>query len=273
MKYIKLLRVHHYIKNLLIFAALIFSGQFFNLELLKTAGFGFLAFSFMASVIYIINDIKDADKDKKHPKKCKRPIASGAVSKTQAGVIAVILFGLSMLFNYLCFSLEATAVLLGYLLLNIAYSAKLKHIPIIDVVVLATGFVLRVVYGSLITNIPLSQWMFLTIFAGSLFLGFGKRLGEKSKGTRSVLEKYPVKFLEDSLNMSLVLALVFYSLWTLEKNLIWTIPIVLVIVLKYKLNLDNGSDGDPVEVLLHDYVLIGLGLLYVTLMFFALYVR
>lgn len=157
MKYIKLLRVHHYIKNLLIFAALIFSGQFFNIELLKTTAYGFMAFSLMASVIYIINDIKDADKDKKHPKKCKRPIASGAVSKTQAGVIALILFIGSMLFNYLCFSLEATAVLLGYLLLNIAYSLKLKHIPIIDVVVLSTGFVLRVIYGSLITGISLSE--------------------------------------------------------------------------------------------------------------------
>lgn len=282
-KYIKLMRVHHYIKNLLVFAPLIFSMNLLNIKLLVPSLFGFIAFCLISSLVYIINDIKDVEKDKLHPTKCNRPIASGAVKIPVACGIAAVLFVLAMLFNYLAgFSLDSMAYLLTYLMLNIAYSFGFKDKPIIDIAILSSGFLLRVLYGSAVTEIEVSNWLYLTVISAAFYFSLGKRRNEVKKlgddsNTRNVLKFYSKEFLDKNMYVFLALVNVFYALWSMDVDsnstipLVWTVPIVMLICMKYSLSIENDSDGDPVEVLLHDKTLIILCLIYACAMFVMLY--
>ena len=164
-RYLKLMRVHHYMKNLLVFAALVASGELFDASKLGAGVLGFVAFCVTASAIYIINDIRDRDKDRLHPTKCKRPIAAGTVSVQSAGVLAVVLLIIAAIANAPVFHPAATALLATYFLLNLAYSFGLKDVPIVDIAILAAGFVLRVIYGAILTEIVISNWLYLAVFA------------------------------------------------------------------------------------------------------------
>lgn len=282
-KYLKLMRIHHYLKNLLVFAALACSGMLFDSRKLLSCILGFFAFSLISSVVYIINDIMDREKDRCHPKKRFRPIASGAVSPVQAGFLAGGLFLLALLCNGLIFSIPATALLLGYLILNLGYSLGLKKIPLVDVAILVSGFWIRVLYGALITGIKISDWLYLTIVMLAFFLALGKRRNElkhnKAGETRDVLKAYPIAFLDKSMYMCLTLAIVFYTLWTMTEEtvlaygqyLIYTVPIVMLIIMKYSMDIEGDSDGDPVEVLVHDHFLMVLCLIYLLSMLAILY--
>lgn len=282
--YIKLMRVHHYIKNFLVFAALACSGQFFQPDKLFSGMLGFAAFCMVSSVVYIINDIRDVEKDRAHPTKCKRPIAAGTVSVRNACILAAALVIGAAVCNFFVFRWESTALLALYLVLNLAYSFGLKNVPIVDVTILVAGFLIRILYGALATDIVISNWLYLTVIAISFYFALGKRRNElKQLGggqTRKVLEKYPVAFLDKSMSMCLTLANAFYALWSMDANtislygsntLIFTVPIVLLITMKYSLNVEGESDGDPVEVLLHDKVLLGLCVVYLATMFTILY--
>ncbi len=282
-KYLKLLRVHHYIKNLLVFLPLIFSKQLFDPQLFLSALIAFISFSFAASIVYVINDIKDAEKDRLHSTKCKRPIASGAVKKSSAIILAAILFIVITVLNVFVLtpSVGSLAFLLIYIVMNIFYSCGLKSIPIFDVAILAFGFLLRLLYGASVTNIELSNWFYLTTMLGSFYLGFGKRRNEiRNEGTdtRAVLKSYSYNFLDKNMYMCLSLAIVFYSLWTIDVMqelgstlLIWTIPLLILISMKYNLNIEKTEDGDPTEVILRDKVLLGMVLLFGLLMLIVLY--
>lgn len=284
-RYLKLMRVHHYMKNLLVFAALVCSGQLFVPAKLCAGVLGFFAFCATSSAIYIINDIRDCEKDRRHPTKCRRPIASGAVSVRNAIILAVVLFILAALFIAPVFKLSAVLLLLLYIVLNLAYSFGIKNVPIADITVLAAGFVIRVIYGAQLTEIIISNWLYLAVFAMSFYLALGKRRGELIQvadgNTRSVLKAYPLDFLNRSMTMCLTLANVFYALWSMDQTttafyhnrlLIFTVPIVLLITLKYSLTIEGASDGDPVEVLVHDRTLLLLVLLYLAAMLGILYV-
>ena len=280
--FLKLLRVKHYIKNALIFFPLFFSKRIFEMPLLlKTIG-GFAAFSLIASVIYIINDIRDVEENRAHPTKCNRPIAYGAIKVSSAIITAVLLFVLAIVIHYMCVGLQWSgwALLLAYFGLNLGYSFGLKRIPLVDVTVLAAGFLLRMLYGSAITGIPLSAWLCLTTVVASFYLGFGKRRNEFNMdldNKRQVLSAYSYAFLDKSMHMCMILALVFYSLWTLDVSnapnaaLIWTVPFLLLIVLKYNLNIEKNTDGDPTEVIFKDPVLLIMIALYAVTMFLTLY--
>lgn len=282
--YLKLMRVHHYIKNFLVFAALVCSGQLFHLEKLASGISGFIAFCMASSVVYIINDIRDQEKDRKHPTKCKRPIAAGTVSVKGAWVLAAVLLLIAVVCNGIAFDLTATSLLVLYLVLNLAYSFGLKNIPIVDITILVAGFLIRILYGALVTEITISNWLYLTVIALSFYFALGKRRNELkhiSEGeTRQVLKAYPISFLDKSMGMCLTLANVFYALWSMDENttslynsdsLVFTVPIVLLITMKYSLDIEGESDGDPVEVLLHDKVLLVLCVLYPAIMFMILY--
>lgn len=282
--YLKLMRVHHYIKNFLVFAALVCSGQLFHLEKLASGISGFIAFCMASSVVYIINDIRDQEKDRKHPTKCKRPIAAGTVSVKGAWVLAAVLLLIAVVCNGIAFDLTATSLLVLYLVLNLAYSFGLKNIPIVDITILVAGFLIRILYGALVTEITISNWLYLTVIALSFYFALGKRRNELkhiSEGeTRQVLKAYPISFLDKSMGMCLTLANVFYALWSMDENttslynsdsLVFTVPIVLLITMKYSLDIEGESDGDPVEVLLHDKVLLVLCVLYLAIMFMILY--
>ena len=284
--YLKLLRVKHYIKNLLIFLPLIFNGNFFNMKLLKITFISFLSFCFMASAIYIFNDLLDYEKDKVHPKKKLRPIASDKISKNKAVIILVMLLILAIilqysiyLFNFVTLKtcLLSITILLVYLIINIFYSIIGKHLPIVDVILLSIGFILRILFGGVVSSIEISSWLYLTIISFSLYLVLGKRKGELEKNkdfSRKVLKYYNVSYLEKFMNIFLSLTLVFYSLWCTSNTnvnanlLIYSIFFIIFIVMKYSLNIENSNNeymGDPVEVVLHDKILL------VSIVLYAIY--
>lgn len=278
------MRVHHYIKNFLVLAALACSGQLFSLEKLTAGIAAFIAFCMVSSVVYIINDIRDAEKDRKHPTKCRRPIAAGTVSVKSAWCLAVVLLLIAVVCNCLTFYVTSTLLLVLYLVLNLAYSFGLKNVPIVDVTILVAGFLIRILYGACVTEITISNWLYLTVIALAFYFALGKRRNEWRQigngETRQVLKAYPVNFLDKNMGMCLTLANVFYALWSMDEKtilfynneyLIFTVPIVLLITMKYSLDIERESNGDPVEVLLHDKVLLTLSVLYLTVMFLILY--
>ncbi len=282
--YLKLMRVHHYIKNLLVFVALACSAQLFNTDKLFSCLRAFLTFCLTSSVIYIVNDIRDKEKDSRHPTKCKRPIAAGTVSIQKAWGLASVLLLIAVICNSTIFHLKSTFLILFYLAINLAYSFGLKNIPIVDITILVLGFLIRILYGAVITEITISNWLYLTVIAFSFYFALGKRRNElKQIGngeTGKVLEVYPINFLDKNMGMCLTLANAFYSLWSMDEKtrsfynndyLIFTVPIVLLITMKYSLDIERGSDGDPVEVLLHDKVLLVLCVFYLVIMFTILY--
>ena len=285
-KYLKLLRVHHYIKNLLVILALVFSGQLLDTAKLIPGLIGVCVFCLASSFVYIINDIRDRDKDRLHPVKKNRPIASGAISIRAAYVTAFICLAASWGLTALIFDYMSAALLLLYIVINIGYSAGLKNIPLVDVMILVAGFLIRVIYGATVTGIVVSNWLYLTVISLSFFLAFGKRRNEikqlgSSAGTRESLKGYTVEFLDKSMYMCLTLANVFYALWSVGDStaehynshfIIFTVPVVLLITLKYSLNIEKDtSDGDPVDVLLHDKILVFLCLIYASFMMLVLY--
>lgn len=283
-KYLKLMRVHHYIKNLLVFATLACGGMFFDTHRLYKCIAAFFAFCMVSSVVYIINDIRDEEKDRKHPTKCKRPIASGAVSVSSACWLAGGLALVAVVCNGLVFDPVATVLLVLYLVMNLAYSMGLKNIPIVDVSILSAGFLIRILYGAVVSDISVSNWLYLTVITFSLYFSLGKRRNElKQVGdgqTRKVLQLYSPNFLDKNMSMCLTLGNAFYALWTMDKSTIsfyssnyltFTVPIVLLITMKYSLNVEGDSDGDPVEVLLHDKMLLALCVVYLLAMLFILY--
>ena len=219
--YIKLMRVKHYLKNILILLPLIFSVSLFNINLLNKTLLGFIVFSFIASTIYIINDICDKENDKKHEVKKNRPIASGSVSVIEAIVLAIILIIIAILINIYVAgnNVYSYIAMFSYLILNLGYSFGLKNKPIIDIVILVSGFILRLVYGSVITGISLSNWLYLTVMAASFYMGLGKRRNEilkQGNKSREVLKRYSKSFLDKNMYVCVTLCIVFYSLWAVD---------------------------------------------------------
>ncbi len=284
MNFIKLIRPKHYIKNLLIFLPLIFSGKLLDKNNFITTLIGFVVFCLIASVIYIINDINDKENDSKHETKCKRPIASGKVSIPQAIILLIILLIVAITIIELNkLTLYSILLLLAYFIFNLGYSFGLKNIPLLDIVILVSGFLIRVLFGASLLSIEVSNWLYLTIISISFYLGLGKRRGEfianKDK-TRKVLKYYNKDFLDKNMYMFLSMTIIFYSLWATDLNLvnrntkllIWTIPLVIIICMKYSMDIENKSDGDPVEVIFKDKVIFLLGISLATLLFLILYV-
>ncbi len=214
---IKLLRPHQYIKNLFIFLPLFFALKISDTELLTNAFIAFIAFSLTASAVYVLNDYHDIEEDRQHPTKRDRPLASGAISKVQAlGIMAVLFvagFGLMAML-----SLQAVMILLAYVIMNIAYSLYLKHIAILDVTIIAIGFVLRLFIGSVVTNIPLSMWIVVMTFLLALFMALAKRRDDvliyldTGKKMRKVIDGYNLQFLDTAMAIMASVVIVSYSI-------------------------------------------------------------
>lgn len=260
---IKLIRVKHWVKNLLIFAAMFFSMNITWENCYKLI-IGFFAFSFISSVVYIINDIVDKDKDAKHKVKKNRPIASGRISIKFAMILATILFILAILLNYLIdgLNIKLYIILLGYLLLNLAYTFKLKKVVLIDVLCIVLGFIARLYYGSIVSCVEISKYLYLTVMFASFFLGFGKRRNElinQSDVARPTLKNYNQGFLDKNMYVSLALTAVFYSLWAISQEgllFLVSIPLISIVFFKYSLIIEGDSFGDPVDVIFSDKALM-----------------
>lgn len=276
--YIRLLRPKHCIKNILVLLPLVFSGRLFERDLQGQTAAAFVAFCLVASMVYIINDIKDAERDRQHPTKCRRPIASGAVPVSHAVVEAMVLAVLlGVIGVWGAFSWKSWLCLMAYLVLNLGYSMGLKNVPILDIAILVSGFLLRVLFGSAVTGIATSGWLYLTVTSVAFYMGLSKRRGElrmSSASTRRVLRYYNDAFLSQNMQMCLTLAVVFYSLWSVDRggNLMWTVPLVICICLRYSMVVEGNSDGDPVEVVFQDKVLLILACIFAVITLVFLYV-
>ncbi len=272
-KYLDLIRIKHWIKNILIFIPII-SARILDCNNILRCCLGWISFCFLSSFIYIINDLKDLEKDKMHSRKRNRPLPSGRIKKNTATVIAILMISCSLIINTI---VNGNIInipffwLLGYLIINILYSFGFKNLIIWDVMILATSYIIRIYYGASLVDVQVSNWLFLTVLNASLFLGLGKRKKEmeQKENVREVLKEYNASFLDKFQYLCLALTLVFYSLWTIEQNikyLIITIPIITIIFMKYCLMIEKSDEGDPTTILYQDKSLLLLCGLYGILM-------
>lgn len=283
-EYVKLLRPRHYIKNILLFLPLFFSVNLFNLQKFLIVCISFFVFCMVASIVYVINDIFDIKKDKMHPIKKNRPLASGKISIKSALILLLILLiivvGTQLLllfcniYNIKTF-ISSSLFLLIYLILNILYSKWLKNVPIMDIIVLASGFLIRVLYGGCVINVEISNWLYLTVLSISLYLVIGKRRGESKKNnskSRKVLKYYTIDFLNKFMYLFLTSSIIFYSLWCSSISikhstlLIYSVIFIIFIAMKYSLNIESDSFADPIDVIYSDKLLIVMVLIYMIYM-------
>jgi decaprenyl-phosphate phosphoribosyltransferase len=280
---LKLLRVKHYIKNFLIFFPLIFSQKLFTHQLWTVFG-GFGLFCLAASMIYVINDIKDVDRDRLHTTKRERPLASGRISMRTAYVLLAAMGVLLLGGNYLLCGKNGLSwlTLVSYIIINIGYSCGFKNIALLDIAILAIGYILRLYYGAVIIGVEVSSWLYLTVLSLAFYLGLGKRrneiLRQKVSGTRKVLNVYTHNFLDKNMYVCLTMAVIFYSLWSMQmaneygkRLLLFTIPLMMLLCMRYSLIIEQESDGDPVEVVFRDKTLVFMALLYAVMTGLILY--
>ncbi|WP_052911170.1 UbiA prenyltransferase family protein [Riemerella anatipestifer] len=293
-KYFNLLRVEQWVKNFFIFVPLLFSGKILETDLFYLSFFAFLIFSLTASGIYIINDYMDIDSDRQHPEKKNRPLASGAISKTTAqilfsGLILSILgslwIGLSV-FN-IGNIWKFGSIILFYFVMNLAYTFKLKHIAILDITIIAIGFVLRVLAGGYITGLIITQWAILLTFVLALVLAIGKRRGELVNAqltgkTRKALDGYNIQFADIALSISCALAIVCYLMFTLSPEVqarfhprvFYTVIFVLFAFLRYlQQTLVYNRTESPTKIVYRDrYIQITL-VLWIIVFLYQIYAK
>lgn len=274
------LRPPQWVKNLVVFAAVIFARRYHDLDKLVLAGVAFVCFCLISSAVYLINDLFDRSGDRNHPAKKDRPIASGRVSTTAALVTAFVLGLVGLSVSVVVLEPLFLAVIGGYILLNLAYSTALKHVVILDVMTIAGGFVLRAVGGGLAVDVPISSWLLLCTTLLALFLGFGKRrhelvlLGDRADEHRGILTEYSPYFLDQMIGVVTASTVVAYSFYTLSTEvqeklgthkLFLTVPFVLYGVFRYLYLIHQRRvGGNPTRVLLTDRPLLLTVLLWLT---------
>lgn len=263
------LRPKQWLKNVILILPAIFADEFFHFANLKNLLLGFFFFSLAAGGLYIINDIIDRKKDAHHPEKKKRPIASGRLSVAVAAAAAALILIAAAAGS---FWLEPRffIILIVYAAITNFYSFYLKHLPIIDLVTIAAGFILRVVAGAILVNVEISNWIIIATFFFALFLATTKRRLElrlleiEAKNHRAVLDEYTPTFSNILLGLTAALAITSYSIYTLEesvvarlgtKGLIYTVPLVFIFIARmaYLATEDkNGQTSDPTNLILKD---------------------
>ncbi len=263
---IKTMRPKQWTKNLFIFAALVFDRQLTNPEALLQTIFGFFLFSFLSSTVYIINDIADIEADRKHPRKMNRPIASGQLPIKVAAVVAMVIVVITLTLSYLL-SPSFMLISLIYFITFLLYSFWLKHVPLIDVMIIAAGFVMRVAAGvSLIQVERFSPWLYVVTTLLALYIGFGKRraelmlLDDDANSHRRVLDGYSIPFLDTLITIVSSTTIMAYSLYTfsapnLPDNhaMMLTIPFVIYGIFRYLFLIQmQGEGGAPDELVLSD---------------------
>ena len=268
MNILKILRPHQWVKNTFIFIPLFFGGSLFDMADWTSSLVAFVAFSFAASAIYSINDIVDVEADKKHPKKCKRPIAAGLVSKRQASLLAIILAIAALALPFLLNNWMLSVGIALYLAMNLCYCIRLKHYAIIDVCLVALGFVMRIVAGGVATDIVLSRWIVMMTFLLTLFLSFAKRrddvliMNETGMAPRKNTSRYNLTFINQAITITGGVMLVCYIMYTVSPevierfnspNLYMTSFFVILGLLRYiQLTVVDERSGEPTRLVLSD---------------------
>lgn len=265
------MRPMHWCKNMFVFAALIFSRKLAEpldevwIAFLSSLG-AFISFSLASSATYIFNDIHDIDADKLHPKKSSRPIASEKISVKSAYFLAIICAGVAIFSSYMLVE-QFCAIIVAYIIMNILYTLKLKNMLILDVIVIALGFVFRAVAGAVVIGVDISPWLIICTFGLCLFLGFGKRRSElimlKENGVefRQTLGEYTPELLGHMLNVTSSLAVVCFLLYSMDDltiarfgshDLAFTTPLVLYCVFRFSALIQKGIYSGPVELITKD---------------------
>lgn len=273
---VKLLRPRQWIKNAFVLAPLVFAAEFLNAPALLHAALAVAFFCVASSATYILNDLRDIEKDRAHPKKrLSRPLAAGVVSPATAKGVLAGLYGVLALGFF--WSPLAMAGIAAYMALNVAYSFKLKHVPVVDLFCIATGFVIRIWVGAAAIQVPLSHWMAVTTLALALYLATIKRRQELSSSGASgrlVLESYNVELLDRYAQMAAMGALMFYSLFTMTVRpaLAITVPVVLFGIFRYWYLVERHSAGEsPTDVVWADWPLAATLLVWGALSLYTLW--
>jgi len=279
--YLRLIRPIEWVKNVIVLA-----GPAFSLHLTDArALFAFVAFCFAASACYVINDLVDCAADRAHPTKRERPIASGAVSRGEALVLAAVLLGAAIGIGVVFLPNPATLTLIGYFLLILAYTFALKRRPILDVIVIAVGFVLRAVAGAAAVEVRVSPWLIACTFTLCMFLGFGKRRcelaqlgGEDEAGAhRATLRRYTPQLLNQLTSVSAGIAIMTFLLYTMDSGsadihppfkkewLLYTLPLVAYGLFRYTMLVETGRFTGPTQIVSEDRGLLLTGVLWVVI--------
>lgn len=286
--YIRLIRPKDWAKNLFLFVPLFFAGLFFNPEMLLRLLGGFFCFSLVASSIYIFNDFRDIEDDKKHPVKKMRPLAAGAVSKTSALVLAFVFFLAGFVFAWMIGD-KFMFVLGIYFVLNLFYSIGLKNIPILDIFIIAIGFVLRIKAGAVIAKIGLSEWLVIMVFLLALFMAVAKRRDDVvlklSSGSdmRKAVKGYNLDFINTALSLICAVIIVAYFMYTTSPEIInrlktyrlyYTCLFVLAGIFRYlQLIYIQGDSQSPTKILYKDRFIQVTIVLWIISFYLILYVK
>lgn len=270
--YLELLRTRQWAKNTFIFIPAFFRGNILQLPVFVGLFAGFAAFSLLASAVYVINDWIDLEKDRLHPQKRNRPLASGAVSKREAAVLAGIAAAGSIVLTVLLIDeLYFAYILLFYFALNVLYSLKLKKISIVDIVVIAIGFLLRICAGGVLSDVPLSKWIIIMTFLLALFLAFAKRrddvlLNNQGVAARESVQGYNLDFVNLAMVSMSSVIMIAYIMYTVSPEVeartghdlsyVTSFWVILGIIRYLQLTLVEQRTGDPTQLLLRDKFLL-----------------
>ncbi len=281
------MRPHQWVKNLFVLAPLVFAERGTEVAAIERAAIALLLFSALSGSVYLLNDLVDVESDRRHPTKRHRPIASGALPVARAGLaLALILFG--AVAGSFALSSEFAAIGLAYFALNVGYSFALKHVPFVDVLIIATGFILRLLGGSVAVGVELSLWLAGCTFVLALYLALGKRRHElctaadgQAGAQRKVLDRYRLPLVERAMSVLAVATVLCYAAYTFlghtqasfrPRDLAWTLPLVVVGVWRFdRLSRREGAGESPTDRMLRDpaflanlllYVLVVLGVIY-----------
>lgn len=269
---LKLIRPHQWLKNVFVMIPMFFGGSLLDPSDIRASVVTFFAFSFIASSVYCFNDIIDVEADRRHPVKCKRPIASGAISIRSAWALMALMFLLSVgtvcLLDTYSHVINVGLVILIYYILNILYCSKLKQYAIVDVCIIAFGFVLRVLAGGFATDIALSKWLVLMTFLLTLFLSFAKRrddvlrMNETGEPPRKNTIRYNLTFINQAITITASVTLVCYIMYTVSPEVVnrfhsdllyLTSVFVLLGLLRYiQITVVDKRSGDPTKMMLRD---------------------
>ena len=287
LEYLKLIRVHQWVKNFFVFVPLLFSLHIFDWSYLQTSLLAFLIFCLASSSIYVINDLVDVNADRAHPRKKNRPIASGKIKVPSAVIVSSLL--LVIIFTIIPYSnFEFLLSVIGFLVLNILYSFIFKNIVILDIFSIAAGFAIRVLGGAFAINVPISNWLLLTTMFISLFLGVMKRHSElvlvsenENHESRKVLSQYSLNFADQMATVAAAGVIICYALYTVaprtvtvfgSENLIYTTPFVVFGIFRFMyLEYQSQKGENTTRVVATDLPMILTVILYILVTMFIIY--
>jgi len=275
--YLSILRPAQWLKNLMLFFPPFLAGHALQPGIATKGLIPFVAFCLVSSSGYIFNDLLDRKRDLLHPQKSLRALPSGTISVTAASLYAFFLLVCGLLLAWMV-SVKIMALVVMYTIISVCYSLFCKTVPVLDLFCISAGFLIRLQTGGELFQIPISSWLFLTVFLLALFLSTGKRLSESlTLGTdagehRASLACYSFSFLRGAMYMTGAAVLVTYFMSVLQKpKLIYSVPLCLFGLLRYILRVSSGKGGDPTESLLKDWMLFVVGLLWVVMVFWSIY--